>query len=165
MKNRALVLSCAFALAAAGLAAAQPPVGPTEFVAIGGARNFIAFGSPQLVAREPGRVTASLIYVVDPPPRDGTATAAETQWIDCAAGTIQPKARLAHNAKGEEVRREEVTQPAARPVPGSLGETWLNWVCTGKQQDAQAARYPTLEAAIAGGQAILARNRAAAAAK
>lgn len=145
-------------------APAQAPLRNTDFVALGGGPNFIAFTSPQLITREGARTTASLIMVVDPTPASGQVTAQVVEWIWCADGTVQTKAQISRNAAGAEISKTEPTAPPARPEAETLNAKFMTFVCTGKLPDPQAARYATIEEAIPGARAILARNRAAAAA-
>ena len=147
-------------LAGAGPGAAQPaaPLGNTEFVAIGGASNFIAFVSPQLVTREGARTTATMIYVLDHTQSNGANTAGMTAYITCADGKAQIVSQIMRDPSGKEVSRQAAPPTVEKPDPETLFGKFTAWVCTGRLPDPQAARYATIEQAVEGGRAILARN-------
>ncbi len=155
-----VALSSASFLAVASVAVAQtPPLRKTDFVAIGGTSNAVTFASPQLITRNGAVTTATMIFVVDPPSRNGTVTASQTEWIWCADGQVQIKLQVSRDAAGKEISRQEPTSPPAKPEAGTIADKFAVFACTGKLPDPQAARYATIEEAIAGARAILARNR------
>ena len=153
------------ALAAAGPGAAQPPapLRDSEFVALGGGGNFIAFASPQLVSRQGPRTTATMVMVPDHTQSNGATNIAVTQYITCADGQSQIVAQIMRDPAGKEVAHQTPTASAQKPDPETVQGKFVNWVCTGKLPDPQAARYPTIEQAIDGAREILARNAKAAA--
>ena len=157
----------AAALALAPLAVAQtdpPPLRNTDFVALGGGANFVAFASPQLITRDgSARITASLIFVVDPMPANGQLTIQTVEWIWCADGVSQTTTQISRNAAGVEVSTTDSKTPGGKPGAGTIDADFLAFVCTGKLPNPQAARYATIEEAIPGARAILARSRTAAA--
>jgi hypothetical protein len=159
IRAAALLLACGLSAGAAG---AQAPLLDSEFVAVDGTDRYIMFASPQLVARQGERITATWVLVVDPPPANGTETIAATVWIMCAAGTMEGKANVARNSAGVVVSEETLTAPPAVPEAGTVAASFRDWVCEGKLRQSDAARFPTIEAAIAGAKAMLASGRAAA---
>lgn len=165
----ALSLGAAAALAqspAPPPAAAAPPLQPaplktTEFAPIFVGGNYVAFVSPQLVARNGTRAEGTMIQIVDPPAANGTVTAAMTQEIDCQAGAYRGTQTIMRDLKGGEIMRQPPMTQAAKPEAKSANEAFMSFVCTGKLKDELVPHFADLKAAYAGGKAVLERNRAA----
>jgi len=143
-----------------------PAAGPTEFIAIDGTERFIALASPQLITRggEGGRITATLLMALDPPTPQGGVAAGYTMWVWCDRGQVEIKDQTVRDLAGKVVQQSTPPAGTAAPEPGTIQASFLTFVCQGKVRQADAARFPSLDAALEGSKAMLARARAEAAA-
>ncbi len=147
--------------APAGPPAQPAPLKTTEFAPIFVGGNYVAFVSPQLIVRKETGVEGIMIQIVDPPAANGTVTAAMTQEIDCQAGAYRSTQVIMRDLKGGEIMRQPPMTQAAKPEAKSANEAFMSFVCNGKLKDEAVPHFADLQAAYAGGKAVLERNRAA----